>query len=122
VVDVRQTLGEIYRVLKPGGRFCFDTINRTMKSKAIMIWLLEDLLGEIPRGIHDWEKFIVPELLQGQMEAVGFGSSEVKGFNIFGISLADHWKAYWHYRRTGAFQIKINEDLAVMYIGVAIKG
>jgi 2-polyprenyl-6-hydroxyphenyl methylase/3-demethylubiquinone-9 3-methyltransferase len=56
-----RTVEEIGRVLKPGDMFCFDTINRTMRSRLIMIWLLENLLRQIPPGIHDWHKFITPQ-------------------------------------------------------------
>jgi 2-polyprenyl-6-hydroxyphenyl methylase/3-demethylubiquinone-9 3-methyltransferase len=121
VANVQETLAEVSRVLKPGGFFCFDTINRTFKSKAIMIWLLEDILQEIPRGIHDWQKFIRPHELTDLMQPFGFAEIEIKGFNIFGSTMLDHIQAYRYYRRTGNFSIRINEDTAVMYIGKARK-
>jgi 2-polyprenyl-6-hydroxyphenyl methylase/3-demethylubiquinone-9 3-methyltransferase len=86
-----------------------------------MIWLLENLLQEIPRGIHDWHKFISPNELTHLLEHVGFGAIEIKGFNIFGSTIADNLSAYWHYKKTGNFKIHINEDVSVMYIGVAKK-
>jgi 2-polyprenyl-6-hydroxyphenyl methylase/3-demethylubiquinone-9 3-methyltransferase len=48
IANLPQTVSEIHRVLKPNGLFLFDTINRNFKSKFIMIWLLENLLKEIP--------------------------------------------------------------------------
>ncbi|MBD2460327.1 3-demethylubiquinone-9 3-O-methyltransferase [Oscillatoria sp. FACHB-1407] len=121
VADALQTLREIYRVLKPGGIFCFDTINRTFKSKLIMIWLLEDLLREIPQGIHDWNKFITPNELTHWMQAIGFSEIEIKGFNVFGRTIFDNIAAYQYYQKTGNFRIHINDDISVMYIGVAHK-
>jgi 2-polyprenyl-6-hydroxyphenyl methylase/3-demethylubiquinone-9 3-methyltransferase len=121
VANPQQTVREIHRVLKPGGTFCFDTINRTFQSKLIMIWLLEELLREIPQGIHDWNKFIKPEDLTDWMQSVGFTGIEIRGFNIFGKTVFDNIAAYRHYRRTGNFKIHINDDISVMYIGVAQK-
>jgi 2-polyprenyl-6-hydroxyphenyl methylase/3-demethylubiquinone-9 3-methyltransferase len=54
----QKVIAEAHRVLKPRGIFLFDTINRTFKSKVIMIWLLEDILRIVPQGMHDWNNFI----------------------------------------------------------------
>lgn len=121
VADLSQTLTEIGRVLKPGGVFCFDTINRTLKSKIIMIWLLENILGEIDRGIHDWQKFIKPSELSDSLQHLGFEHIEIKGFNVLGETLPDYLAIYQHYRKTGQFKIIVNNDTSVMYIGKAIK-
>ncbi|MEP0871900.1 bifunctional 2-polyprenyl-6-hydroxyphenol methylase/3-demethylubiquinol 3-O-methyltransferase UbiG [Trichocoleus desertorum AS-A10] len=121
VADLNQTSAEIHRVLKPGGTFCFDTINRTFKSKLIMIWLLENILREIPAGIHDWRKFIPPQELTTLLRSHSFEEIEIKGFNIFGETMLDNLAAYWQYRKTQGFQISINEDTSVMYIGKAKK-
>ena len=121
VSDLQQTISEIYRILKPGGFFGFDTINRTFQSKLVMIWLLEDLFQEIPQGIHDWQKFIKPEELRQLMDENGFGDFDIKGFNVFGTGILAKIAAYMHYKKTGSFKISINEDLSVMYIGKAEK-
>lgn len=121
VDDLRKTVLEIERVLKPGGIFCFDTINRTFRSKLIMIWLLENCLGEIPRGIHDWQKFIKPSELSTLMRELGFIDIEFAGFNIFGGTVMDNVNTYLYYQKTKTFKININEDTSVMYIGKARK-
>ena len=121
VADLKQTINEIDRVLKPGGFFGFDTVNRTFKSKVIMIWLLEDLLQEIPRGIHDWQKFITPGELSQLMTQVEFKNIDIQGFNIFGSTLLDNVLSYLHYKKTGGFTVNINDDTSVMYIGKAEK-
>jgi len=119
VADLTQTMAEVHRVLKPGGMFCFDTINRTFKSKLTMIWLLEDWLRQIPCGIHDWQKFIKPEELQDLMLKTGFEAIEFCGFNVLGETVRENIAAYLHYRRTGAFKIHLSDNTSVMYIGKA---
>jgi len=122
VEDPREAIAEISRVLKPGGFFCFDTINRTWQSRLVMIGLLEDLLGEIPRGIHDWRKFLTPDEVQGYMEAAGMGAIALNGFNIFGSTIGEKIAALHHYWRTGTFRARFDSDTSIMFIGVGQKG
>ncbi len=84
VADYKKVVSEVHRILKPGGLFFFDTINRTFSSQFVMIWLMENVLQEIKRGVHDWEKFITPEELSLVMRDTGFGNVEIKGFDMFG--------------------------------------
>jgi 2-polyprenyl-6-hydroxyphenyl methylase/3-demethylubiquinone-9 3-methyltransferase len=121
VSNLTQVIQEIERVLKPEGCFLFDTINRTWQSKLIMIWLLENILKLIPTGIHDWNQFVTPEELTSLLIQSGFDQIEIKGFSLFGNSLADYFAAYTYYRQTGKLRSQINQDVSVMYIGKAIK-
>jgi len=121
VKDPSRAIAEIARVLKPGGMFCFDTINRTARSRLIMIWLLENLLRQIPQGIHDWRKFITPQELTHWSYQAGLGNLQISGFNLFGSTVTEHIAAYRHYQRTGNFQARFDQDTRVMYIGTAIK-
>lgn len=121
VKDPRQAIAEIARVLKPGGMFCFDTINRTARSRLIMIWLLENLLRQIPPGIHDWGKFITPQELTHWSQQAGLGNIHISGFNLFGSNVSEYIAAYRHYQRTGNFQARFDRDTRIMYIGTAIK-
>lgn len=51
------------RLLKPGGKVFFSTLNRNLKSFAMAIVGAEYVLGLIPRGTHQYEKFIKPSEL-----------------------------------------------------------
>ena len=56
------------RVLKPGGALIISTINRTNASYLATIVAAEYFLGIVPKGTHDWEKFIKPEELEDVLE------------------------------------------------------
>jgi 2-polyprenyl-6-hydroxyphenyl methylase/3-demethylubiquinone-9 3-methyltransferase len=72
VRDLDAVIGEIRRVLKPGGLFLFDTINRTWLSKLVIVILGEIVLRLGPRGTHDPALFIRPEELRAKLEQQGF--------------------------------------------------
>jgi 2-polyprenyl-6-hydroxyphenyl methylase/3-demethylubiquinone-9 3-methyltransferase len=129
VEDWEKVICEIYRVLNKNGIFLFDTINKTFKSKFIMIWLLEDILKQIPRGLHDWNKFIKPQELIDVMQKNGFVDIVIKGFDLTGgtnfRTLRDIvLRGLNNQRKDGElelFEIQINEDTSVSYIGKAVK-
>ncbi|MEN9258432.1 MAG: bifunctional 2-polyprenyl-6-hydroxyphenol methylase/3-demethylubiquinol 3-O-methyltransferase UbiG [Gloeomargarita sp. SRBZ-1_bins_9] len=126
VQDVAQVVRECSRVLQPGGLFFFDTINRTWESQVVMIWLLEDVLRQIPQGIHDWGKFITPDELTRFLQQAGFQNILYRGFDVTngGDWLALGQLLFWGLRgaaRRGALRVQINDHLRLMYIGKAVK-
>ena len=58
-------------MLNPGGLMFVATLNRTLKSFGLAIIGAEYVLGWLPRGTHQWEKFITPEELSGWLTANG---------------------------------------------------
>ena len=58
-------------MLKPGGLMFVATLNRTLKSFGLAIVGAEYVLGWLPRGTHQWEKFIAPAELKGWLDANG---------------------------------------------------
>ena len=79
VHDLDAVVGEVRRVLKPGGLFLFDTINRTWLSKLVYIILGEIVLRLGPRGTHDPALFIKPEELRAKLEQREFAVAERLG-------------------------------------------
>ena len=51
-------------MVKPGGLLFVATINRTAKSFALAIVGAEYILRWLPRGTHQWDKFVTPEELE----------------------------------------------------------
>ena len=66
-------------MLKPGGLMFMATINRTLKSFGLAIIGAEYVLGWLPRGTHQWEKFITPEELTGWLSDGGLDVSDLSG-------------------------------------------
>jgi 2-polyprenyl-6-hydroxyphenyl methylase/3-demethylubiquinone-9 3-methyltransferase len=60
VADVALFLESCGRLLKPDGVVFLSTLNRTAKAWALAIAGAEYLLGWLPRGTHDWRKFLKP--------------------------------------------------------------
>ena len=66
-------------LLKPGGLLFVATLNRTLKSFGLAIVGAEYVLGWLPRGTHQWEKFIAPDELGGWLAAAGLVEHERTG-------------------------------------------
>ena len=83
VEDVDSVVGEIARVMKPGGIFFFDTINRTWLSKLLAIKFAQDwaLTRLVPRNVHVWEQFIRPQELAASLERHGLTAHEFAGLS-----------------------------------------
>jgi 2-polyprenyl-6-hydroxyphenyl methylase/3-demethylubiquinone-9 3-methyltransferase len=79
VPDLPAAVAELARVLAAGGRFAFDTINRTAWSWFTAVFGLERVLRMVPRGTHDWRLFIRPEELDRLLRAGGLEAVTVEG-------------------------------------------
>lgn len=66
-------------MLNPGGLMFIATLNRTLKSFVMAIIGAEYVLGWLPRGTHQWEKFVTPEELGGFVERAGLRTLHVTG-------------------------------------------
>jgi 2-polyprenyl-6-hydroxyphenyl methylase/3-demethylubiquinone-9 3-methyltransferase len=63
VADVGAFLSRCAAMLKPGGMMVVSTLNRNWKSFALAIVGAEYILRWLPRGTHQWEKFVTPDEL-----------------------------------------------------------
>jgi 2-polyprenyl-6-hydroxyphenyl methylase/3-demethylubiquinone-9 3-methyltransferase len=81
VDDLRQVVAETARVLKPGGVYLYDTINRTARSWLIVIKLLQDWrwTALMPPRLHDWNMFIRPAELGRLLEQHGLKQGGLAG-------------------------------------------
>jgi 2-polyprenyl-6-hydroxyphenyl methylase/3-demethylubiquinone-9 3-methyltransferase len=67
------------RLVRPGGRVFFSTINRNPKSYLLAVIGAEYVLGLLPRGTHDYQRFIKPSELSRWARAAGLGIRELTG-------------------------------------------
>jgi 2-polyprenyl-6-hydroxyphenyl methylase / 3-demethylubiquinone-9 3-methyltransferase len=93
VDDVDRVIAEIARVLRPGGLFFYDTINRTFVSRIAMIKVMQEWPSTAfaAPNSHVWEKFIKPAELVSIFGRHGLEQREMRGImprrNLFGTLL-----------------------------------
>lgn len=78
--------------LAPGGLLILSTPNRTPASRLAMITLGEGL-GMIPKGTHDWDKFLTPEELEALLAEAGLKIVDRRGIAFTpgkGLTLSDN--------------------------------
>ncbi len=89
VSDPGQFLRDAARLLKPGGLMVVATLNRTLKALATAKIGAEYVLGWLPRGAHDWRKFLTPEEIRLFLSAEPVA---VQGpFGVAYRPLGDRW-------------------------------
>lgn len=106
VADVPLFLKSCASLLKPDGMMVVATLNRTMKAFALAVVGAEYVLGWLPRGTHDWSKFITPAELRAATRAAGLDLTEIAGVTY--SPFADRWSR--------------SADTDVNYMGLAFNG
>ena len=79
VPDVRSLIASCASMLRPGGHLFLSTINRNARSYASAILTAEYLLGLLPRGTHDYSRFIRPSELAAWLRSEGFELLDITG-------------------------------------------
>lgn len=89
VSDPPLFVAECARMVRPGGLLVMATLNRTLKSYALAIVGAEYVLRWLPRGTHDWKKFVTPDELAGMMTDAGLAIRDRTG--VVYDPLRDRW-------------------------------
>ena len=106
VADPQAYLTACQQLLKPGGLMVCSTINRNPKSFAMAIVGAEYIMRWLPKGTHEWHKFITPDELVNLIQNAGLDAVDRKGFVFNPVS----------------WQWKISDrDLSVNYVTASVK-
>ncbi|MCR9110935.1 bifunctional 2-polyprenyl-6-hydroxyphenol methylase/3-demethylubiquinol 3-O-methyltransferase UbiG [Marivita sp. XM-24bin2] len=86
VQSLPKVISEVARVLRPGGMFLFDTINRNPIARLATITMAEDVLKLLPKGTHDPDMFIKPAELRAELDHAGFTTGKMVGLGPRGVN------------------------------------
>ena len=100
VVNLPDFIAHCCRLTKPGGLLFLSTLNRTMKSYLLGIIAAEYILGWVPKGTHQWEKFVQPNELKSLLAPHNLEILDKKGIRYHPLQRA--WQ--------------ISNDLSVNYM------
>lgn len=89
VADVDLFMSKCAAMVRPGGLMFVATINRTMKAKALAIFMAENVLRWLPRGTHQYEKLVTPAELEKPLAAAGM--TVIARTGVFYNPLTDQW-------------------------------
>jgi len=90
VPDQASFVRSLGALVRPGGMIIMSTLNRTWKGYALAIVGAEYILGWLPRGTHDWNRFVTPDELARYLGNAGFGAPSSSGI-IYDL-MSDTWR------------------------------
>ncbi|TNC74383.1 bifunctional 2-polyprenyl-6-hydroxyphenol methylase/3-demethylubiquinol 3-O-methyltransferase UbiG [Rubellimicrobium roseum] len=106
VADPADYLRSVRELLRPGGLHICSTLNRNAKSYAMAIVGAEQVMRWLPKGTHDWRKFITPEELFEMMRAAGLRPIDRMGMVFNPLT--------WSWRLS-------ERDLSVNYVTASVR-
>ncbi|MFZ9198441.1 MAG: bifunctional 2-polyprenyl-6-hydroxyphenol methylase/3-demethylubiquinol 3-O-methyltransferase UbiG [Paracoccaceae bacterium] len=106
VADPLAYLTACQQLLKPGGLMICSTLNRNPKSFVMAIIGAEWVMRWLPKGTHDWAKFITPDELYGLIRQAGLDPVDKKGMVFNPVS--------WRWAVS-------DRDLSVNYVTASVK-
>jgi 2-polyprenyl-6-hydroxyphenyl methylase/3-demethylubiquinone-9 3-methyltransferase len=105
VADTGAFLAALAALTRPGGLLVLSTLNRTLASLAVAKIGAEYIARLLPRGTHDWRRFVTPAELGRELRAAGFRPVATAGMRM---NLG-----------TGAWTE--SEDLSINYVAAAVR-
>ncbi len=105
VADPQQLMTDCCDLVAPGGIMIMATLNRTLRAFLLAIVGAEYVLRWLPRGTHDWRRFLRPDEIGAMIEGHGLVTSEVAGLTYNPV--AGRWR--------------LSRDSAVNYMLLAAK-
>jgi 2-polyprenyl-6-hydroxyphenyl methylase / 3-demethylubiquinone-9 3-methyltransferase len=105
VADPDVLLAACAALVKPGGAFIGATLNRTPQAYALAVVGAEYVMRWLPRGTHDWRRFLRPSEFVLGLQRVGLIPTQIKGLR---------------YRLAGGDWV-LSDDLSVNYLVMAVK-
>ena len=100
VPDPAQTIRACAALVKPGGHLFFSTLNRNPKSYLYAIIGAEYVLKLLPKGTHDWARFVRPSELTRMCRDAGLTTGALTGMSYNPLT-----RSY-----------KLNQDISVNYL------
>ena len=104
VADVPAFLATCRRLVADDGCMLISTLNRTARSFALAIVGAEYVLGWLPRGTHDWRRFMPPAELSAELDQAGFAVRDITGLRF--SPTTGRWS--------------LDRDTSVNYLGYAV--
>jgi len=130
VANLPRVIAETARILKPGGVFLYDTINRTWRSKLVVIKLFQEWSATrfMPPDLHDWSLFIKPGELLRLLGRNGLKNRGMTGLSpaagplrIFRILRARKRGDLTYAEAVRRIGLHESGDTGIVYMGHAVK-
>ncbi len=105
VADPQSFLDALGQLVRPGGLIILSTLNRTAQSYAVAILGAEYVLGWLPRGTHEWSRFLTPNQLDEHLVRAGVEPVDRRGMRF--DLLGGEWA--------------LSADLSINYLATAVR-
>lgn len=103
--DLAIFLKDACSLLKSKGYFFFSTINKTISARFFAIFMAENILNMVPKGTHDFKRFIRPSELVNLLRQNGIEVLEIKGMTFDPLK----------------FEFRISDNTGINYLGYGVK-
>jgi 2-polyprenyl-6-hydroxyphenyl methylase / 3-demethylubiquinone-9 3-methyltransferase len=130
VDDLDRVLAETARILKPGGVYLYDTINRTRRSRLVVINLMQEWRSTalMEPNLHDWDMFIKPAELDAAMARAGLEARDRVGLGparnplALVVDMRRRARGQMTFGEFGARnKFRETRDTSLLYAGYAMK-